>query len=69
MKNSGKKLPSFCADHHSCCYWARGNGWALMALTEVLEAWQAQGLGKYTSTSNTLISSKVQNLLKISLFC
>jgi rhamnogalacturonyl hydrolase YesR len=33
-------------DHESCCFWGRGNGWALMAVTEVLEAWQSMGLGQ-----------------------
>ncbi|XP_023335354.1 uncharacterized protein LOC111706677 isoform X2 [Eurytemora carolleeae] len=28
----------FWTDHYSCCFWARGNGWALVAFTEFLSA-------------------------------
>jgi len=31
-------------DHHSCCYWGRGNGWAIVALSEFLEAAQEMEL-------------------------
>jgi hypothetical protein len=39
-------LLSFLGDQ-SCCFWGRGNGWAFMAYTELLEAWQFMGLGKF----------------------
>ena len=34
---------SYYQDHLSCCVWGRGNGWAVLAITEFLQAAEETG--------------------------
>jgi rhamnogalacturonyl hydrolase YesR len=55
-------LLSFLGDQ-SCCFWGRGNGWAFMAYTELLEAWQFMGLGKFHKKEHKHLLNKQTHII------
>ena len=54
-------------DHLSCCVWARGNGWASLAMSEFLQAARVTGLEDDTMIREveTLFRGQISQLLDI----